>query len=517
MTKKSSVVIKAVVIFYLLSLTFLLANYSLAWAMGEPLVPCGGTGQPECTQCELLHLVKNLIDFIMIAASPILATLFFIIAGVYIMLGGANPGMLAQGKRMFKDTMIGLIIVMLAWLITNTIIQTLVDKSALSPSSGNWWTLTCSDIGLKTYNPTPAPTPIPTSTPAQLYGCNQNNTCVPMTNGQYDSPSCYGACGAPTGRLICVNNACVLDPNGSGIDQCTSNADCIGGTPTPTPTTRECWDGIDNDSDGFIDYPNDPDCTDINDNSESGGVSPTPTPTPSTTLTPTPTSSITPTPTPTATVTPTPTPPVSQCVNIAGSGPIRIVLVASNNVGNSSGTGVCTQTWTASEMGNFLWLTTGDQYPELTTRFPPFNTSNISLWRSDTVNSNACSSTNITIRVTKCTQNNFRPYAFSGSGVVAIALDSTVTTLAHEIGHAFARLADEYEEVGRSPNMSWDNTNCKFGSPPGGISQRYEGCNFQGVGSNWFRDAPADLMYDNNTPYNQFGPVDTQIIRSYLP
>lgn len=95
------------------------------WMPGDPIVPCTN----DCTQCELLHLVRHVVDFILIAAAPIIATFFFVVAGVYIMLGGANPGMLATGKRIFKDTFIGILIIMLAWLITNTIIQTLAEPA----------------------------------------------------------------------------------------------------------------------------------------------------------------------------------------------------------------------------------------------------------------------------------------------------------------------------------------------------------------------------------------------------
>lgn len=128
-----------------------ISNSASAWVIGDPLVPC----TTNCTKCELLHLVDNLIDFIMIALAPIVATLFFIISGTFIMLGGANPGMLARGKRMFTDTLIGLIIIMLAWLITNTLMTTLVEGFLdLKLKDGvpyivsvDWWQLTCSTIG----------------------------------------------------------------------------------------------------------------------------------------------------------------------------------------------------------------------------------------------------------------------------------------------------------------------------------------------------------------------------------
>jgi hypothetical protein len=132
------------------------------WTPGEPIVPCGYgsidslTGLRicpininlqycvECTKCELWHLLKHIIDFLLIVAAPVLATLFFIIAGVYMMLGGANPGMLSTGKNMFKNTFIGLLLVMMAWLITNTLIQSLVNPSVYGTGPGTqWYSFTC--------------------------------------------------------------------------------------------------------------------------------------------------------------------------------------------------------------------------------------------------------------------------------------------------------------------------------------------------------------------------------------
>ncbi|OGE94618.1 MAG: hypothetical protein A3B10_00495 [Candidatus Doudnabacteria bacterium RIFCSPLOWO2_01_FULL_44_21] len=126
-----------------------LVSQASAWTIGEAIVPCTS----NCTKCELLHLGDNIIDFIMIGASPVLATLFFIWAGVLMMLGGANPGMLSQGKKIFKDTFIGLLIVMMSWLFTNILITTLlkptisVPGSSFSFNSADWWKLTCQQIG----------------------------------------------------------------------------------------------------------------------------------------------------------------------------------------------------------------------------------------------------------------------------------------------------------------------------------------------------------------------------------
>lgn len=159
-------------IFYFLFLNIASAHTSGLWTPGDSIVPCGKTPpagfvgpltpeQQPCTQCDLLHLLKHLIDFILVAASPILATTFFIVAGVYMMLGGDNASMLSTGKSIFKNTFIGLLIVVLSWLITNTLIKSLADPSAIG---GEWWSFTCGLDGGKIKgedgsNPNPNPNP----------------------------------------------------------------------------------------------------------------------------------------------------------------------------------------------------------------------------------------------------------------------------------------------------------------------------------------------------------------------
>lgn len=118
------------------------------WRPGFPLVPCGGMEdldniQPNaCTRCDLFHLLKHIIDFLIVLVVPILGTLFLLIGGLYIMLGGANPGLLNRGKAIFKDTLIGILIILLSWLIVNTLIRSLVDPSALNGDL-NWYEFEC--------------------------------------------------------------------------------------------------------------------------------------------------------------------------------------------------------------------------------------------------------------------------------------------------------------------------------------------------------------------------------------
>ena len=162
------------IFFFVLTILISAGNYAWAhdpnsgndfWRPGEPLVPCGTTTDQDpdpgqynntaviCDRCQLLHLVRHVIDFLLIVAAPVLATLFFVWAGVLIMLGGANPGMLTQGKRIFKDTIIGLIVIMLAWLITNTLIKSLAkdtiytgDDASTPIELNKWWQFSCPQL-----------------------------------------------------------------------------------------------------------------------------------------------------------------------------------------------------------------------------------------------------------------------------------------------------------------------------------------------------------------------------------
>lgn len=117
---------------------------------GWPLVPCGlsqdNPGTPgikedkPCGRCDLFQLLKNLIDFVIGGLMPPLAVLLFVWAGFLILLSGANPGLYAQGQTIFKNTFYGIIILLSAWMITNSLILSIGAKYN---NAGNWWQFTC--------------------------------------------------------------------------------------------------------------------------------------------------------------------------------------------------------------------------------------------------------------------------------------------------------------------------------------------------------------------------------------
>lgn len=104
-----------------------------------PIVQCGTSTTADCTTCDFVAMVKRIIDMIIYLLTPILATAFFIYAGFLMLLSGANPNLFGQAKKIFTQTVYGVVIVLLAWVITNTFIQTFGPPNA----ANSWFEFSC--------------------------------------------------------------------------------------------------------------------------------------------------------------------------------------------------------------------------------------------------------------------------------------------------------------------------------------------------------------------------------------
>src|SRR3990167_8381227 len=176
--------------FLLISILVLLVVPTFVYAIdipGWPLVPCGLSQdnpatsineKKSCGRCDLFQLLKNLIDFVVGGLMPPLAVLLFVWAGFLILLSGANPGLYAQGQTIFKNTFYGIMILLSAWMITNTLI---LSVGAKYNNAGNWWQFTCTE-------------PAPVSPPTFKYSCNQSNQCVVDSSGTYTTSNCDNQC-----------------------------------------------------------------------------------------------------------------------------------------------------------------------------------------------------------------------------------------------------------------------------------------------------------------------------------
>ncbi len=113
-----------------------LAGSSLVSAQG--LVQCGNAGQPACNLCSVLELLKNLIDFA-IKLSFSFAALFITWGAFVTMTAGGAEERVKEGRKILTDTVIGLVIMLTAWLILGTVVQVLTG----SPSKLPWTEIKC--------------------------------------------------------------------------------------------------------------------------------------------------------------------------------------------------------------------------------------------------------------------------------------------------------------------------------------------------------------------------------------
>jgi hypothetical protein len=112
-----------------------------------PLVQCGTTKNPNpCTLCDIFKLVQTIINFISVGLF-ILAPIFIVVGGLMILLAGAKPSNLETGKSIIKNAIIGVIIALLAWVVINTLFNTLVSEDK-SKFPGPWNTIQCTGGGI---------------------------------------------------------------------------------------------------------------------------------------------------------------------------------------------------------------------------------------------------------------------------------------------------------------------------------------------------------------------------------
>ncbi|MEK7583168.1 MAG: pilin [Patescibacteria group bacterium] len=143
--------------------------FSMAVPAQAALVTCGLKSQDvketseiegACTICDILKLLKNIVDYISFTLVPIFAGVMILVSGLIIVLGGAKPEMVTQGRSMLTNTLIGVAIIYSSYMITNFIIKSVAGESDVATS---WFKLDCQ-----------VPVPAPSSTPLPGLGelCN---------------------------------------------------------------------------------------------------------------------------------------------------------------------------------------------------------------------------------------------------------------------------------------------------------------------------------------------------------
>lgn len=102
---------------------------SAPFIAGAAIVPdaCryGGSG---CTICHLGELAINLTTFLIQDVALPLTAALVAVGGITLLISGPSETRRTLGKKILTSTLIGIIIVLVAWLATDTIIKTLTDR-----------------------------------------------------------------------------------------------------------------------------------------------------------------------------------------------------------------------------------------------------------------------------------------------------------------------------------------------------------------------------------------------------
>jgi len=130
--------IKQLITFSLLTLLF----FAPILTNAAGLVPCGGPDEKSCETCDLLVLVQNVLDFALKMA-------FLIIIG-FVVYGGfrwifslGKEENLKAGQQIITNAIIGLIIILTAWIIVNSVFWAIKTMGGKEEYTGDWFHIEC--------------------------------------------------------------------------------------------------------------------------------------------------------------------------------------------------------------------------------------------------------------------------------------------------------------------------------------------------------------------------------------
>lgn len=104
---------------------------------GAPLIG----GEPSCSLCDLLTLIDNVVKFTTQIA--VLLVVIFIIWGAFLILTSAgDTKRVASGRKIITGTVVGLIIILGAWIIISTTFLVITGSyEGIMPMP--WYRITC--------------------------------------------------------------------------------------------------------------------------------------------------------------------------------------------------------------------------------------------------------------------------------------------------------------------------------------------------------------------------------------
>lgn len=108
------------------------------------LVPgCGTAGNP-CTACHFIVLGQNILNYLTSIMVVVAITLITAMGVLYIISAG-NDGMTKRAKEGLKAVLIGIVIMLTAWLMVNTVLLLVANPAFIKGGQGGFLGLTRSD------------------------------------------------------------------------------------------------------------------------------------------------------------------------------------------------------------------------------------------------------------------------------------------------------------------------------------------------------------------------------------
>ena len=116
-------------------LVFLLIASPIAALAQAGLVPCNGV---DCNTCDIILLVNGLISFLVTMLS-IIAVIVMVYTGFLMVTSGGDETKWTAAKGYFTNVVIGIVLVLAAWLIVDTLLGMLTKQGGLE----FWGNLDC--------------------------------------------------------------------------------------------------------------------------------------------------------------------------------------------------------------------------------------------------------------------------------------------------------------------------------------------------------------------------------------
>ena len=114
---------------------------AMAWSIGDPIAPncptctTDASGATTCTNpctiTDFFTMLSNVYSFIVLEIAAPLAIIAMIIGGIFMLVSGGSPGLMATGKKIVITSIIGLVLVFASYLIISFLLN-------LVGFTGNW-------------------------------------------------------------------------------------------------------------------------------------------------------------------------------------------------------------------------------------------------------------------------------------------------------------------------------------------------------------------------------------------